>query len=263
MTTESFSRKTKNRLCEIETKSSCCRRALFCGILLFRQPQVNEEIIQLTERLKAEFIDADDTPISDINDLFYCENCQRCFLRGVFLSCGMITDPSKLYQFELIMPDNGSADDITVILKNCGFTPKRTLRRGIHVIYLKDNEAVSDFLNLIGAQKASFELINVKIKKELRNNANRLTNCDAANITKTVSAAHSQVEAIKKLKHYGLLKKLPPELYETAILRLENKDVALSELAKLHDPPITKSGVNHRLKKIINFLETMDNHCTD
>lgn len=255
MTTNSFSRKTKNKLCEIVTKSVCCRRALLCGILMYRQPQENEEIARLTERLKAEFIDVDDIYISDLTDLFNCEGCRRCFLRGVFLTCGMITDPSKLYQFEFTMPDNDSTDDIKELLEECGFSPKRTVRRGLNIIYLKDNEAVSDFLSLIGAQKASFELINVKIRKEFRNNANRLTNCDAANITRTVSAAHCQLGAIKYLKLSGRFENLPPELYETAILRAENEDATLSELAQLHNPPITKSGVNHRLKRIVDFRD--------
>lgn len=255
MTTDSFSRKTKNKLCEIVTKSVCCRRALLCGILMYRQPQENDEIARLIERLKAEFINADDIYISEINDLFNCEGCRRCFLRGVFLTCGMITDPSKLYQFELTMPDNDSTDDIIELLEEYGFSPKRTIRRGLNIIYLKDNEAVSDFLSLIGAQKASFELINVKIRKEFRNNANRLTNCDAANITRTVSAAYCQLEAIRNLKISGRFENLPPELYETAILRSENEDATLSELAQLHNPPITKSGVNHRLKRIVDFRD--------
>lgn len=255
MTTDSFSRKTKNKLCEIVTKSVCCRRALLCGILMYRQPQENEDIARITERLKAEFIDADDIYISNISDLFNCEGCRRCFLRGVFLSCGMITDPLKLYQFELTMPDNNSTDDINKLLEEYGFSPKKTVRRGLNIIYLKDNEAVSDFLSLIGAQKASFELINVKIRKEFRNNANRLTNCDSANITRTVSAAHCQLEAIKKLKLSGRFENLPPELFETAVLRVENEDATLSELAQLHNPPITKSGVNHRLKRIVDFKD--------
>ncbi len=258
MTIRSFSRDTKNKLCEIATKSACCRRALLCGILLYRQPQDNEEISGLTERLKEEFIGSDETNISDTSELFHCENCRRCFLRGVFLTCGMITDPAKLYQFELAMPDGSSADDIAGLIGDCGITPKRTIRRGQNILYLKDNEEVSDFLNLIGAQKASFELINVKIRKEFRNNANRMTNCDAANITRTVSAAHIQLEAIKELKRNGLFEKLPPELYETAVLRSENEDATLSELAELHNPSITKSGVNHRLKKIVGFRNTIE-----
>ncbi|MDD4772415.1 MAG: DNA-binding protein WhiA [Eubacteriales bacterium] len=250
----SFSRETKNKLCEIKTKSVCCRRALLCGILIYRQPQENTEITQLTEKLKAEFIDTQyDIYLSERKDLFKCDNCPRTFLRGVFLSCGMITDPSKLYQLELTMPDDGSAEDMTQLLEECGFLPKITKRRGLNIIYLKDHEAVSDFLILIGAQNASFELINNKIRKEFRNNANRQTNCDAANITRTVSAAHYQIEAINDLKRRGAYESLSSELLETAKLRIENADATLSELAHLHHLPITKSGVNHRLKKIVNL----------
>lgn len=252
MTVNSFSQETKNTLCGIITKPVCCRRALLCGILMFRQPQENDEIIHLTERLEDEFI-SDDFYTPDIDGLFRCEGCRRCFLRGVFLACGMITDPSKLYQLELTMRGNDSAEDICGLLEECGFTPKRMIRRGLEIIYLKDNEAVSDFLSLIGAQKAYFELINVKIRKEFRNTANRITNCDAANITRTVSAAHSQLEAIKELRQSGHIGSLPSELYETARLRAENEDATLNELAQLHNPPITKSGVNHRLKKIMEF----------
>lgn len=263
MTINSFSRETKNALCGIVTKPVCCRRALLCGILMFRQPQENEEIARLTERLEAEFIESDDFYTPDIAGLFRCEGCRRCFLRGVFLACGMITDPSKLYQLELTMRDNDSANDITGLFEECGFMPKRTVRRGLDIIYLKDNEAVSDFLSLIGAQKASFELINEKIRKEFRNNANRITNCDAANITRTVSAAHGQLEAIKELRQSGRIGSLPSGLYETARIRAENEDATLSELAQLHNPPITKSGVNHRLKKIVGFCDPDRNKQTE
>lgn len=253
MTVKSFSRETKKSLCGIVIKPVCCRRALLCGILLFRQLQDDNDIIQLTEKLETEFTGSDNIYTPDINDLFKCDNCRRCFLRGVFLACGMITDPSKLYQLELTMPDESRAVYIMNLLEQFGFTPKSMVRRGHHIIYLKDNESVSDFLNLIGAQKASFEIINTKIRKEFRNNANRITNCDSANITRTVSAACSQLDAIRELEQSGLIKELPAELYETAMLRVENEDMSLSELARLHNPPITKSGVNHRLKKIIEI----------
>ena len=142
---------------------------------------------------------------------------------------------------------------MTQLREKCGFMPKVTKRRGLNVIYLKDHEAVSDFLILIGAQNASFELINNKIRKEFRNNANRQTNCDAANITRTVSSAHYQIEAINDLKRWSAYESLSPELLETAKLRIENAGATLNELAQMHHPPITKSGVNHRLKKIVNL----------
>lgn len=256
--TNSFSRETKNKLCEIVTKSVCCRRALLCGILIFRQPQENE-LTQLTEKLKEEFIDTqEDIYLSEKKDIIKCDQCRRTFLRGVFLSCGMITDPKKLYQLELIMPDDDSTEVMTKLLEECNFLPKTTKRRGINIIYLKDHEALSDFLVLIGAQNASFEIINNKIRKEFRNNANRQTNCDAANITRTVSAAHYQNEAINDLKRLGAYDSLPPELLETAKLRTENAGATLNELAQMHYPPITKSGVNHRLGKIISIRNELD-----
>jgi len=227
---------------------------LLFGLLLFRQPQDEENIAQLTARLEREILPREgEESVESIHDLMRCENCVRCFLRGVFLACGTVGDPAKQYHLEMVLPDAPSAEDLVQLIEKMGISPKRTIRRGHDLIYLKDNESISDFLSLIGAQNAVFAIINEKIRKEIRNDANRRTNCDAANINKAITAAMIQLEAIQILKDNGQLGNLPKELNETAILRDENPDATLQELAALHHPPITKSGVNHRLKKIVDI----------
>lgn len=254
MSTQTFSKETKDGLCKIHVKRPCCRRALLFGLLFFRQNQEDESILALTHRLEKEFLKKEpEFTLSGIRDLIRCEECGRCFLRGVFLSCGSIVNPQKIYHLELVLPDESSASEVAELSEEMNIYFKKTTRREHPILYLKDNESVSDFLSLIGATQASFAVVNELIRKEIRNMANRQANCDAANINKTISAAMEQLEAIQHLQETGALQNLPQELYETALLRMENEDASLKELTEMHHPPITKSGVNHRLKRIVEF----------
>ena len=128
-------------------------------------------------------------------------------------------------------------------------------RRGRPLVYLGGSDAIEDILGIMGATREVFDFINAKIKREIRNNVNRATNCDAANIRRTVSASEEQIGAIELLRDGGYLPQLPDELRRTAELRLENPSVSLSVLAALHDESITRSGVNHRLSKLIELAE--------
>lgn len=184
-----------------------------------------------------------------------CTGCRTAFLRGVFLSCGNVTDPEVGYHLDLTLSDDSTADGIGYLLEEFGLPPKRSVRKGAPVLYYKESEAVEDFLTTVGAAKASFAVMNAKILKELRNNANRLSNCELANIGKTVGAATVQYEAIRTLIAEDRLSLLPPELQQTARLRCENPDLPLKELALLHEPPLTKSGLDHRLRKIVDFVQ--------
>lgn len=250
--TESFSGATKNALCELAVKSVCCRRALYGGLLLYRLPQELDALLPLTARLEAEFAEGDKNMVSDTDELFVCDNCPRCFLRGAFLACGSVSDPQTgRYQLELALPDGESADFVARLLEGFDLSPARTFRGDKTVLYFRDNENITDFLNVVGAQKASYTFVNVKIKREFENDANRQANCDIANISRAVGAAQEQIEAIEGLRRLEKLDRLSPPLRETALLREENRDCTLTELAALHDPPITKSGVNHRLARII------------
>ncbi|MBQ8250176.1 MAG: DNA-binding protein WhiA [Clostridia bacterium] len=191
---------------------------------------------------------------SEINpDVFRCQNCTAAFLRGAFLSAGTLTDPDKGYHLEMNFIDKASADKLGELLSMLGLEAKMTVRKTEHVIYYKDSESIENFLALIGANNAAFTIMNKKIERELRSDMNRIANGEVANIEKTTKAAGAQIAAIKALKASGELERMPDELRITAYLRLENSDASLIRLAELHTPPITKSGVNHRLKKILEW----------
>ena len=186
-------------------------------------------------------------------EAFRCQNCISAFLRGVFLSAGTLNDPDKGYHLEMNFAEEAAAMRLNELLSTLGLEPKTTVRKTEQVIYYKDSESIENFLALIGANNAAFTIMNKKIERELRSDINRIANGEVANIEKTAKAAGAQIAAIRELKASGELERMPDELRITAYLRLENSDASLIKLAELHDPPITKSGVNHRLKKILEW----------
>ena len=188
---------------------------------------------------------------------FKCSLCEQAFLRGVFLSTAKLTDPQKSYQLEFsFLPSNISiASKLYRFLTFLGFVPKIVNRSNSIGLYFKSNTLISDVLYYIGAIGQSFEYANAGIEKEIRNNENRATNCVTKNIFKSVSASKRQIEAIKLLIDSHKFDSLSEELKQTAIIRLDNEDATLSELALLHNPPISKSGLNHRLQKLCEEAE--------
>lgn len=249
-----YSSRLKEDISEVQSRSACCRRALLAGLLYFRMPDENGVCGTLIEKLEREFSREFDSEKGDgIASFFRCEGCVFAFLRGLFLSVGTMTDPETEYRMEFPMPSCESADEIAELLAQVGTAPKRAVRRGKHILYYKESGAIEDLLGLMGAKKAAFDLMNIKIKREIRNNVNRQTNCDAANIKKTVSASGGQIEAIEYLKDQGHLESLPDELCTTALLRLEHPNISLAALAALHDEAISRSGVNHRLSRIVEL----------
>ncbi len=248
---ESFSQKTKEDLCTNLPRQICCRRALLYGLLMFRQPQQEHSAVTaLSNRLQHEFRYKMEDGVSDFSQIFRCEGCRRAFLRGVFLACGTVSNPASSYHLEILLPDDASAQDMEDLLSLEGFPARRSMRRGNPILYYKGTEQVSDFLVALGAQNAALVLMNETIRKDLRNRANRERNCDAANINKTVDASNEQIRLITLLRQSGKLSQLPQELQTTAALRCEHPEATLAALAALHNPPITKSGVNHRLQKL-------------
>lgn len=187
--------------------------------------------------------------------LFACENCRKHFLRGLFLSVGTITNPERGYHLELAVSNPGRCADLCALLADMSVQARVTRRRGVSAVYMKESESIEDFLTLIGAPQAALTIMECKIMRDVRNNENRRNNCDTANIYKSTGAAIVQLRAIRAISDAGLLGKLPPGLRQTATLRLDNPELSMSELAALHDPPITKSGVSHRLAKILEFCE--------
>lgn len=176
--------------------------------------------------------------------------CKRAFLRGFFLVAGSVTDPNSRYHLELMAGSRGRAARIQEIMGVFGLDAKIVERKRNYIVYMKDGEQIVDFLNVTGAHVALMEFENVRILKEMRNSINRRVNCETANIKKTVSASSRQVNDIQYIYDTIGFGTLSENLRTIAELRLDNPDVPLKELGEMLDPPIGKSGVNHRLRKL-------------
>lgn len=179
------------------------------------------------------------------------------FLRGVFVSCGSVTDPNKEYHLEIVMPDNSRAEQLYGFICEHGMPFKLTQRRGSNVIYAKESELIEDFLTYIGAALRSLEIMQIKIEKDFRNRANRTVNCDNANLDKTVAASEKSCRDIELIISTMGADKLSSDLRETALLRLDNRESSLSELCRLFEKPISRSGLNHRLKKLSAIADSI------
>lgn len=182
------------------------------------------------------------------------------FLRGVFLSCGTVTDPQKDYHLEMIVSYMKLAHDLIDLLEEAeeiSVQPSLVNRKGTFVVYLKGSEQIADFLTYIGAQNSSMELMQIKMVKQVRNYVNRKTNFETANIGKTADAAARQIAAIEVIERTVGLSELPEDLRELAILRRENPDLSLRELGESLSEPISRSGVNHRIQRILEFAQAV------
>jgi len=178
------------------------------------------------------------------------ECCIKSFIRGAFLTGGAVTDPAKSYHLELVTDHFNVSRQTYSLLLEMGFTPKETARSGNYIIYFKQSTAIEDFLTFIGAPIHAMELMSAKIEKDVRNTVNRKVNCDTANVTKTVDAAAAQIEIIERIKAAGLFEALPDKLKQAAELRVENPELSIMELAEASSPPVTKSCMNHRMRKL-------------
>ncbi len=181
--------------------------------------------------------------------------CKKAYLRGVFLGGGSISAPEKTYHLELVTNNNEYAESIKKLINSYNLNAKVVNRKGYYVVYLKEGEQIVDFLNIIGAHKALFSLENVRIFKEMRNNVNRIVNCETANLSKIVNASVRQINNIEIIRDKIGFDKIPENLAEIAELRLKYPDSSLKELGEIMDPPIGKSGVNHRLRKLDEIAE--------
>ncbi len=179
------------------------------------------------------------------------EHCRTAFFRGAFLAGGSVTDPDKGYHLELVTSHYNVGREMPALLRESGFEPKSAERKANYVTYFKQSAYIEDFLTAIGSPVAAMGIMNAKAEKNLRGSINRRVNCEAANLDKTVDASLVQIEAIRILEERGMLEQLPEKLKETAVLRRENPELTLTQLAALCDPPITKSALNHRLRKLM------------
>ena len=237
------------------------------GLRFDRQPEPETEgklVFQITERKKLDHItntlgfDPRQNLVLHINFALLEEECCRsAFLRGVFFAGGSITDPLKRYHLELTTSHGQVSRELEVLLRESGYPPKSVTRNGSFVTYFKQSDQIEDFLTLIGAPVAAMNVMTAKMEKDLRNSVNRRLNCDSANVDKAVGAAQEQLEAIRKLDAAGLLEKQPDKLRQTAALRAANPELTLSELAEEFDPPVTKSCLNHRLRKLMELSKNL------
>lgn len=181
--------------------------------------------------------------------------CRRAFIKGVFMTSGSISDPEKGYHFEIVCDNPERAELISGIIHNFGIDSKVIARKRYHVVYIKDGTMIVDMLNLMGAYSSLMDMENIRILKDIANNVNRKVNCEAANLNKTVNAAVRQIEDIEYIIKVKGIHYLPDNLVELAQARLEARDASLKELGEMINPPIGKSGVNHRLRKISEIAD--------
>lgn len=190
-------------------------------------------------------------------NLFPNPCCMHAFLRGAYLACGTMSNPLKEYHLEFRAPDEHLAAALTSLLAECGLDFKTTMRGTQPVVYAKESNLIEDTLARMGASHSAMEMMNLKIEKEFRNNANRITNCETANIEKTVNASFAQIQKIKKIKDTIGFDGLPINLQEAALLRLANPDATLNQLCQLSGGTISRSGMNHRLTRLCKIADEL------
>ena len=181
------------------------------------------------------------------------ECCRLAFIRGAFLAGGSVTNPEKRYHLELSTSHWKVARETDALLLDLGYQAKQTDRGGNTVLYFKQSEIIEEFLTLLGAPVSAMDVMQAKMEKDLRNEVNRRVNCETANLTKVVDAAQEQIAAIRRLQANGSMENLPEKLRQSAQLRLENPEATLQELADMLDPPVSKSAINHRMRKLVEL----------
>lgn len=183
--------------------------------------------------------------------------CRRAYLRGCFLAGGSISDPDRSYHLEISFPNRMLFEEFRSLLMEFGIEARDIIRKGHLLAYLKEGQDIVDFLNIAGAHGALMQLENIRIMKDVRNQVNRIVNCETANLEKTVNASFRQIDSIRYLEAHLGLDSLPDGLREIARLRLAHSEVSLQELGEMLSPVLTKSGVNHRLRKLERMAAQM------
>ncbi len=291
----SFSSEIKHNLIPLPVKGACCRHAFLFGALMGASMEEGRLSLSLSSEEEAAYLSklilevfnktTDPECVTHAGRRLYllhfeagkarqyltalegdgetlvklfgvkCPSCKSMFLRGAFIALGTVNDPKKSYHAECLLSSAARAEKLDAFLAEMGLPARRIVRGDRIGLYYKSGNDIEELFAAMNANTIVFDLANVKIERWLRNNENRATNCVTRNIGRSVDAAMKQVAAIIKLQDHGVLDTLPDELRETALLRLEHDNVSLSELAAAHTPPISKSGLNHRLEKIMMFSE--------
>lgn len=289
----SFTEVVKREICAGLPKKACCRRALLFGMMLMRGHADGERIslyldgdavFEIAEKMIFEQFGreaisqkrkdavnaymltfasanaisriknaADVDPANPIEEK--CSACRRSFLAGIFLAAGRVCDPEKQYLLEFSCGER--RDFLFDFLSTFALAPKRSDKRKERILYFRDSTSIEDLFTHIGITHATFTVMDKKIEHGMRNDANRIANCEANNIEKTVAASVKQVELIQRLIRENKISFLPPELEKTARLRLQYDGMTIGQLAAMADPPLTKSGLHHRLQKITDMAEAL------
>ncbi len=287
-------RQTASRRCCAQAE--CYGVLLFCNTFHSRQIRIVTESAPLKERLpvlfrrafrlgfdqlpekqagKGAFLIEDPAKLDTIFDAFGLErdasvslhinlarleegHCRVAFLRGAFLAGGSVTTPMKSYHLELATSHYHVGRELPALLREAGFAPKETTRKGNYIVYFKQSDHIEDFLTFLGAPVSAMAVMSAKIERDLRGSVNRQVNCDSANLDKTVAAAREQLAAIERLRSSGRLDALPDKLQEAARLRAENPELNLSQLAALCEPSVSKPAFSHRMRKLMAYAEGME-----
>ncbi len=290
----SFSSNLKTDLCKIRP-TACCRFAECYGLLLFGRSfcrddisicvknaavaELYESLLRLCFSVHTAYSEGNNSYTVSVpgeadrnriinyysggeNDWIFNPKhvkrgcCRWAFIRGAFLSCGSMNDPVKNYHLEFAVKDPTLSFAYAAFLELCGHKPHTSSRKSVTALYYNDSTSLEEILGYMGAGQQTLELMETKVVKDMRNTLNRRNNFDTANITKTVNAALEQTKAIRFLEENNLLGMLSEELYEAAVLRRDNPDASLSELCALCNGSISRSGLNHRLKKILDYASS-------
>ena len=247
--------KTFNIDTEIIVRES---RQMKKGNVYFVEIKDTEKIQNILQGTKLSVSREDGEALCSDNTLVTQQSCcKRAFIRGAFLSAGSISDPEKFYHFEITCASMRKAKQLQGLMASFDIEARIVLRKRYFVVYVKEGSQIAELLQIMEAPVALMELENIRIVKEMRNSVNRQVNCETANINKTVSAAVKQMEDIRYIQDTIGLESLPENLQEMARVRLERPEATLKELGEALEPPVGKSGVNHRLRKLSLMAEDL------
>lgn len=283
-----FNREVKNELLDLWQHKKCCKLSEMLGLILLSTEYSESSVgISTDSELQADnyvrlsqkclnvqpvkskssryynvYFDTKDISLvlnnfnTEIADgLFVCDNCKHAFLLGAFLSGGIISNPEKEYRLEFISKSEDIACLVYRILYGYSLNPKMTIKNKKVSVYLKTSESIEDLLTLMGAVKSSLKMMNMKIIKDVKNNTNRKTNFETANLKKAADSSAKHITAIEKIEREGKLSALSEDLQNIAIARKENIGMSLNELGEMFG--LSRSGIYHRLKKICDFAEKL------
>lgn len=234
---------TRNYLIELQQGPNLVKALIDMGILHSPKKDKTKGVVSISHGIKKDFKEKD------------C--CAASYLRGAFLGSGYVSEPSGDFHFEISVDRKSQATDMQKILSKKEIKAGVCPRRNSYLLYIKSGQGIADFLAYTGAHKSALKLENTRVSKQIANQINRQTNAEIANSKRTVEAAYNQILMIKRVtKHYGL-DNLPPALKEFMALRVKYHDVSLSELGSLADPPISKSAINGRVRRLVHLANTI------